>query len=156
MLTITGTLAVALILLVGPYRTVQRRWPHLARPFLSAWVHSNLASAALVIVVLHLVGAGAPALNVTWLAVLLFFIAFASGLYGLYVASTPSRRRSWVRFHRRLNWAFYAAIVPHIFGKGLGIPLIVILAAALVFWRYRREANTYLRWRLNWPFHRRL
>jgi hypothetical protein len=154
MLTITGTLAVALILLVGPYRTLQRRWRGLAPPFLPVWVHSNLASAALVIVVLHLVGVGAPGLSVAWLGAALFVVAFGSGLYGLYLAARPSRRRSWVRFHRRLNWVFYGAIVPHILTEGLGVPLLVIAVAGVAFWQRRGEANAYLVRRLNWPFHR--
>lgn len=116
-------------------------------------MHANLASAALVIVALHLAGAGAPGLSLTWLAAALFLVAFGSGLYGLYIASRPSRRRSWVRFHRRLNWVFYVALLPHIFTEGLGIPLIALAVGSLAFWGRRSEANAYLRRRLRWPFH---
>ena len=153
MLTITGTIAVGLILLVGPYRTLQLRWRWLAPPFLLVWVHSNLATIALGLVLLHLVFAGFPKASLTWLAATLFFVAFGSGLYGLYRASTPSRRRGWMRFHRRLNWVFYLVLLPHLWAEALGIPLLVLTVAAIAFWQLRSGANTRLL-HLRWPFHK--
>ena len=116
-------------------------------------MHSNLATIALALVLLHLVFAGFPRPSLTWLAAALFFVAFGSGLYGLYRASTPSRRRGWMRFHRRLNWVFYLVLLPHVWAEGLGIPLLIFTVGALAFWRYRGTANARLL-RLGWPFHK--
>ena len=84
---------------------------------------------------------------------MLFFVAFSSGLYGLYLASAPSRRRSWVRHHRRPNWVLYLPLLPHVWAEGLGLPLLVLSAATIAFWRRRSQINTRFLC-LNWPFHK--
>lgn len=155
MLTITGTLAFALILLSGPYRTVQRRWRTLSPPLIPVWAHANISVLALVAVLVHggvKIGGVGP--NLTWAAFAMFVTAFVSGLYGLYMTSVPSRRRSWLTFHRRWTSVFYGAIAWHVLSQSLGLSVIALVVGGALFWRYRTHANKHLAV-LNWPFHRK-
>ena len=80
MLTITGAIAFALILLASPYRTVQRRWRTLAPPLIPVWAHANISVLALVAVLLHAgLKLGSIGAELTWLATLMFVAAFVSG-----------------------------------------------------------------------------
>ena len=155
MLTITGTLAFALMLLAGPYRTVQRRWRALSPPLIPVRAHANISVLALVAVLVHAgVKIGSISANLTWAAFAMFVAAFVSGLYGLYMTSIPSRRRSWLTFHRRWTTVFYAAIAWHILSQSLGLAAIALIIGGALFWRYRTHANERLA-ALKWPFHRK-
>jgi hypothetical protein len=155
MLTITGTVAFALILLTGPYRTVQRRWRTLAPPFIPVRAHANISVLALVAVLLHAgLKLGSIGASLTWLAFLMFVAAFGSGLYGFYMTSAPSRRRAWLTFHRRWTTVFYAVIAWHVLTESLGLSAIVLVLGGALFWRHRTHANMRLA-ALNWPFRRK-
>ncbi len=155
MLTITGTLAFALILLTGPYRTVQRRWRTLAPPFIPLRSHANISVLALVAVLVHAgLKVGSLGANLTWVAFAMFVTAFISGLYGFYMTSAPSRRRSWLTFHRRWTVVFYGAIAWHVVSESVGLAAIVLILGGALFWRYRAHANVRLA-ALRWPFRRK-
>ncbi len=155
MLTVTGTLAFALILLAGPYRTVQRRWRKLTLPLIPVWAHANISVLALVSVLVHAgLKIGSIGADLTWAALAMFIFAFASGLYGLYMTSVASRRRAWLRFHRRWTTVFYVAIGWHVLTKGVGLSAIVLVLGSALFWRYRAHASGRLA-TLRWPFHRK-
>ncbi len=155
MLTITGAIAFALILLASPYRTVQRRWRTLAPPLIPVWAHANISVLALVAVLLHAgLKLGSIGAELTWLATLMFVAAFVSGLYGLYMTSVPSRRRKWLTFHRRWTTVFYAVIAWHVLTATFGLPALLVVLGSALFWRYRTGANMRLA-ALNWPFRRK-
>ena len=118
----------------------------------NVYAHANVSTLALLLVALHLLinfdlGAGLP-----YIASVLFGAAFVSGLFGLFMTRTPTRRRRWLWFHRRLTVVFYLAIIPHIFTEGvLGIGVLALLAFGGVLWRWRPQVAEYLN-RLGWPF----
>ena len=99
MQALTGVLALFLIFLSGPYRTLQKRWRLTWGPVISVWAHSNISLAALAAVFLHIV----PKLlklkpSLIWISTGLFLVSFVSGIIGLYLATSPSARRRWLSF----------------------------------------------------------
>ena len=157
---VTGVLAVLLIFLSGPYRTLQKRLPRRWGPVLSVWAHSNvsLAAAAAVFVHLLLVGefelkaAGFRGNGLTWVATFLLATSLSSGLFGLYIATGSTARRRWLRFHRILTSVFYLAIVPHVVTEGvLQWPVFLLLAGGWGIAAGRRRIRGLLS-RVSWPF----
>jgi hypothetical protein len=141
LLEFTGVLAVVLVFLSGPYRTLQKRLPRRWGPVLSVWAHANISIGAATAIFVHVLllddggfeGASASLLNgpsVTWLATLLFATSAAVGVTALYVTSAGRARRRWLGIHRRLTWLFYLAIIPHVFGEGVLAWPVVLLALA--------------------------
>ncbi len=167
MLTITGLIAVILVFLSGPYRTLQkgrvrvwdgsvmgrqvwdgtiagRRWAgkrvggkSWGSP-ISVYTHANVSLAAQAAVLLHVLLAGGVGLGLTWIGTWLFVASFSSGLYGFYLTKKPAARRTWLRFHRWLTLAFYVSIVPHVVSAGvLGRGVVGLIAFALLLWQDR-------------------
>ena len=63
-------------------------------------MHANLATAALVAILLHsALRLHKLSLNLEWLAVVFYLVSFGTGVYRLYMASEGARRRRWLRFH---------------------------------------------------------
>ena len=154
MVTITGVIATALLLLAGPYRYLQQRWPLLSRPLLPDWVHANLATAALVAILVHsALRLHKLSLNLEWLAVVFYLVSFGTGIYGLYMAAERARRRRWLRFHGWWSFVVYAAIALHVVTESVGPEGVLLVLGVWLFWRYRSAANARLL-RLTWPFHK--
>lgn len=141
MLELTGVLAVILVFLSGPYRTLQKRSARRCGPVLSVWAHTTISIGAAAAVLLHVLllddggfdeGSTASLLNgtsLTWLATLLFATAAAVGVTALFTSAGQARRR-WLGLHRRVTWLFYLAIIPHVFGEGVLGWGVVLLALA--------------------------
>lgn len=141
MLELTGVLAVILVFLSGPYRTLQKRSARRWGPVLSVWAHTTISIGAAAAVFLHLLllddagfdeGSSASVLNgtsFTWLATLLFATSAAVGVTSLFTSSAQRRQR-WLALHRRVTWLFYLAIIPHVFGEGVLGWAVVLLALA--------------------------
>lgn len=182
MVSILGLIAVIFIFLAGPYRTFQkgrsRTWRGDVRgrrvwrgeswggrvwgggayrwgPIMSVFSHANVSSAAMLLVGLHVLVNFEIGVGLTYIATLIFGVAFLSGLFGFFFTRTLARRRRWLWFHRRLTVVFYATIVFHVVTKGvLGLTVIGLLAFGWVLWKRRAPlASRLARW--NWPFHSR-
>lgn len=182
MVSILGLIAVIFIFLAGPYRTFQKgrsktpqgevrgralpgsdrwggriwgggasRWG----PVMSVFSHANVSSAAMLFVGIHVLANFQIGVGLTYVATLIFGLSFLSGLFGFFLTRTPTRRRRWLWFHRRLTVLFYATIIFHVITKGaLGLSAIGLLAFAWVLWKRRAPlARLLARW--NWPFHHR-
>lgn len=135
MAAITGLVATLLVFLAGPYRTLQVKWPEVWGRRINVRAHGNVSLAATLAVVLH----AGPELgfSLTWVGTWLFLVSLLSGFYGMYVATTPERRRAWMRRHRILTFVFYAAILPHVLGQLLGWAVIGGAAIGWASWRWR-------------------
>ena len=154
MQALTGVLALFLIFLSGPYRTLQksRRLTLTWGPVISVWAHSNISLAALTAVFLHII----PKLlklkpSLIWISTGLFLVSFVSGIIGLYLATSPPARRRWLSVHRPLTIIFYLSLLPHVIGESLGWPLVLIALGVWYGWRYRMEMRERLQ-RLRFPF----
>lgn len=180
MVSILGLIAVIFIFLAGPYRTFQKgrskTWHGEVRgrsmpgndhwggrvwgggaerwgPVMSVFSHANVSIAAMLFVGIHVLANFQIGVGLTYIATLIFGLSFLSGLFGFFFTRTPSRRRRWLWFHRRLTVLFYATIVFHVVTKGaLGLSAIGLLAFAWVLWK-RRAPLALLLARWNWPFH---
>lgn len=162
MTSITGLIAVLLIFVVGPYRTMQKRWPRRWGPLLSVWTHGNLSLVTVVAVFVHLVLAGefdnvfefeaSPAPPIlTWAATALFVMTVVSGFYALNLTNRPSFRRRWLAFHRPLTYTFYLMLVPHVLVRGVASWTVVpLLVAAWIVWRRPSETPRCTEW-THWP-----
>lgn len=152
MTAITGLVATWLVFLAGPYRTMQAKWPAVWGRRINVRAHGNVSLAATLAVMVHVVGE--IGISLTWVGTWLFFVSLISGFYGMYVTTTPERRRAWMDRHRVLTFVFYAAILPHIIGELLGLALIGGVAIGGATWRWRHELRTHLAaWQ--WPIRRR-
>jgi len=152
MAAITGLVAALLVFLAGPYRTLQAKWPELWGRRINVWAHGNVSLAATVAVMIHI--GPSVGVSLTWVGTWLFLISLISGFYGMYVATTPERRRTWMRRHRVLTYVFYAAILPHVVGELLGWALIGGAATAWATWRWRNQMRAHLAtWQ--WPIRKR-
>lgn len=162
---LTGLLALALVFLSGPYRTIQKKWRPSWGPVLSVWAHGNVSLAASLAVFLHVVIVGEleilpvePSADpplLTYVATGLFLASLESGLFGLYVAKAAKARQKWLRFHRKLTTVFYLALLPHVFTEGIiqwPVFLLLLTAWATFAWRGRlRDALARLTWPLGAP-----
>lgn len=149
MLTVTGLIAVFLVLLSGPYDTLQRRWSSTWGPRVPVWAHGNISVAAAVAVFVHI----APKLGklgpgYTWIATALFAVSVLSGLY--VATGLPSRAR-WLRVHRPITYAFYLTVLPHVVGELLGWGMIGAVATGWALWNWRKQVRERLS-RTAWPF----
>lgn len=158
---LTGLLALALVFLSGPYRTIQKKWRRSWGPVLSVWAHGNVSLAASVAVFLHVVIVGEleilpvePSVDpplLTYVATGLFLASLGSGVFGLYVATAAKARQKWLRFHRKLTTVFYFALVPHVFTEGIiQWPVFLLLLTAWATFAWRSQLRDALA-RLTWP-----
>lgn len=162
MLELTGVLAVILVFLSGPYRTLQKRSPRRWGPVLSVWAHTTVSIGAAAAVFLHLLllddggfdeGSSASLLNgtsLTWLATLVFASSAAVGVTALFTSAGQARQR-WLGLHRRVTWLFYLAIIPHVFGEGVLGWAVVLLALAGWGIAYARPRLRATLSRPDWP-----
>lgn len=160
---LTGVLAVTLVFLSGPYRTIQKRWPRMWGPVLSVWAHGNVSLAATVAVFIHLLVVGELELEIfpvepsldppllTYIATILFATSLGSGFFGLYVATAPQARQRWLNFHRNLTSVFYLSLLPHILTEGvIQWPVFLLLVASWAIFAARPQLPDVLA-RANWP-----
>jgi len=130
MVSILGLIAVIFIILAGPYRTFQKgrskTWQGEVRgrrvwgssrwggrvwgggaerwgSVLSVFSHANVSSAAIIFVGLHVLVNFQIGVGLTYIATLIFVLAFLSGLFGFFFTRTPASRRRWLWFHRRVT-----------------------------------------------------
>jgi hypothetical protein len=179
--TVTGLIAVVLLFLAGPYRSLQKRevttWSGRIGsrrlwgagrwggkrvggktwgPLNNVFAHANLSMWALLAVGLHVLLSFEIAFGLALVGASLVVVAFLSGLYGLFAAKTPAKRRRWLWFHRRLMLVFYATISPHIITEGvLGFSVIAFIAFWWIMRTWRPEVARFLSARLTWPFRKR-
>ncbi len=160
---LTGVLAVILVFLSGPYRTIQKRWPRMWGPVLSVWAHGNVSLAAAIAVFAHVMVVGEFELEIfpvepsvdppllDYIATTLFTGSLGSGFFGLYVATVPRARQRWLSFHRSLTSVFYLSLLPHIFTEGIiQWPVFLLLLAAWAMFAGRSQMIGGLA-RAGWP-----